>query len=71
VVNLSKLLVKQFGFMLNSGITQQRIILTGPAAGSKFTPQIIEKVIGLRVECFNELSASAYGATVLARRIKI
>jgi xylulokinase len=71
VVNLSKLLAKQFGLMRNVRINPRRIILTGPAAASRFTPQIIEKVIGLKVECFNEASTSAYGAAVLAQRIKI
>jgi len=71
VVNLAKLVEKQFGLMRNSGIDPKRIILTGPAAASRFTPQIIEKVTGLKVECFKQSSASAYGAAILARRIKI
>lgn len=70
VENLSQLLARQFGLMKKAGITPKRIILTGPAAGSRFTPNIIEKVIGLKVECFNNPSTSAYGAAVLAKQMK-
>lgn len=71
VRKLARLVAKQFGLMRNSGITPQRIILTGPAAVSKFTTQIIEKETDLKVECFKQSSASAYGAAVLAKYLKI
>lgn len=70
VANLAKLVAKQFKLMQKSGIVSKRIILTGPAASSRFTPQIIEKETGLNVECFKQSSASACGAAILAKYLK-
>lgn len=49
------------------GVATDRLVLSGSAAGSSVTPQIIADVTGRPVRCSARPAASAWGAAVLAR----
>lgn len=49
------------------GLTVDRLMLSGNAAGSSVTPQIIADLTGRPVRCSTRPAASAFGAAVLAR----
>jgi sugar (pentulose or hexulose) kinase len=49
------------------GLTVDRLVLSGSAAGSGITPQIIADLTGHSVRCSTRPAASAFGAAVLAR----
>lgn len=51
------------------GLTIERLVLSGPAASSQATPQIVADVTGRPVLCCTRADASAWGAAVLARAI--
>jgi sugar (pentulose or hexulose) kinase len=51
------------------GLTIERLVLSGPAATSRVTPQIVADVTGRPVLCCTRADASAWGAAVLARAI--
>ena len=46
-----------------------RLLMTGPAACSRHTPQMIANVTSLPVVCINLLDVSAFGAAVAARAL--
>lgn len=69
VKKLAELTQKQFELLQDAGLSAKRIVLTGPAAESKITPNIIQKITGLEVKCFHEPAASAYGAALIAKKI--
>lgn len=56
-------------FFREADIVSDRLIMCGKAGSSLITPQIIADVTRLPVACANHVSASALGASVLARGI--
>jgi xylulokinase len=56
-------------YLRRGGFGLQRLIMTGGAASSQVTPQIIADVTGLPVACTNVSEGSLWGAVVLARSL--
>jgi xylulokinase len=54
-------------FLRGAGISMQRLLMTGGAAASTVTPQIIADVTGVPVVCQTGAASSSHGAVILAR----
>jgi len=52
-----------------AGLPVERLVMCGPAATSRATPQIVADVTGRPVACIGASAISAFGATILARRL--
>jgi xylulokinase len=60
-------LARYLEFLVDAGVTLDRLILCGKAASSQVTPQILADVTGLPVACSSHAETSALGAAILAR----
>ena len=60
-------LTRYLGFMTAGGIELKRLIMTGGAAGSSVTPQIVSDMTALPLVCSTESEMSAFGAATIAR----
>jgi len=60
-------LARYVGLCQTGGLAIDRLVLSGSAAGSRVTPQIIADVTGRPVLCSTRPATSAWGAAVLAR----
>ena len=60
-------LARYLGLCGVGGLSVDRLVLSGSAAGSTVTSQIIADLTGRPVQCSNHPAASAWGAAVLAR----
>lgn len=60
-------LARHLGFLTDAGLPVRRLVLSGGAAGSRITPQIIADVTGRPVACVGEAAPSAFGAATIAR----
>ncbi len=69
VLGLANQTLNQLNLMKHAGMEVKRLILTGPASQSEIIPSIITKITGLKVDCFTESAASAYGAALIAKKI--
>jgi sugar (pentulose or hexulose) kinase len=56
-------------FLTDAGVHLQRLVMTGAAAASKITPQILANVTGLPVACAQVSETSSLGAAIIARGI--
>ena len=54
-------------FLTGHGVPVTRLVMTGGAAASRVTPQVVSDVTGLPVVCTTETEISALGAAMLAR----
>jgi xylulokinase len=54
-------------FLRGAGISVQRLLMTGGAAASEVTPQVIADVTGVPVVCQTNAASSSQGAVILAR----
>lgn len=55
--------------LAHSGLSADRLVMCGAAAGGRVTPQSIADATGLPIACVTEGSVSAHGAAVLARAL--
>jgi sugar (pentulose or hexulose) kinase len=60
-------LSRYVGLCERGGLTIDRLVLSGSAASSRATPQIVAQLSGRSVLCSTRSAASAWGAAVLAR----
>jgi len=60
-------LTRYIGFFTAGGVEIRRLIMTGGAAASEVTPQIVADMTGLPLVCTTESEMSALGAAVVAR----
>ena len=67
VEGLALELTRYLRFLTDAGIAVGRLVMTGGAAASRVTPQIIADATGLPLACTTESEMSALGAAVLAR----
>jgi sugar (pentulose or hexulose) kinase len=62
-------LTRYLQFMTARGLEIDRLVMTGSAAGSAVTPQVIANVAHLPVTTVTETDTSAFGAAVIARSL--
>ena len=62
-------LARFLGFLADNDLAVERLIMTGGAAASSVTPQIIADMTGLPLICCTETDTSAFGAAVIARSL--
>ncbi len=62
-------LTRYLRFMVARGLEIDRLVMTGGAAGSSITPQVIANIANLPVITVTETDTSAFGAAVIARRL--
>jgi sugar (pentulose or hexulose) kinase len=55
--------------LVEAGLPVRRLVVSGPGATSRVTPQVIADVTDRPVSCVSESSVGALGATILARRL--
>ena len=67
VEGLTLELARYLGFLTGAALPANRIVMSGGAAGSRVTPQIVADVTGLPVATATEPDTSALGAAVIAR----
>ena len=67
VEGLALELTRYLGFLTDAGIEVGRLVMSGGAAASRVTPQIIADATGLPLACTTESEMSALGAAILAR----
>jgi len=60
-------LARYVRFLTDGGVTVKRLVMTGGAAASSVTPQVVADVTGLPLVCTAEREMSAFGAAVIAR----
>ena len=60
-------LTRYLGFLTAGGVELKRLIMTGGAAGSSVTPQIVSDMTALPLVCSTESEMSAFGAAMIAR----
>ncbi|MHC4563621.1 MAG: xylulokinase [Planctomycetota bacterium] len=60
-------LTRYLGFLTAADMPVSRLVMTGGAAASTVTPQIIADVAGVPLICCTETDTSAFGAAVIAR----
>jgi len=60
-------LTRYLRFLTNAGLSVDRLVMSGGAAASRVTPQIIADATGLPLACTTESAMSALGAAVVAR----
>ena len=60
-------LTRYLGFLTAGGIELKRLIMTGGAAGSSVTPQIVADMTALPLVTCTEADTSAFGAATIAR----
>lgn len=60
-------LARHLEFLTNAGLPVRRLVLSGGAAASRITPQIIADVTGRPVACVGQSAPSALGAATIAR----
>ena len=60
-------LARHLKFLTDAGLPVRRLVLSGGAAGSRVTPQIIADVANRPVACVSESAPSAFGAATIAR----
>ena len=60
-------LARYVRFLTDGGVGVKRLVMTGAAAASSVTPQIVADVTGLPLVCAAESEMSAFGAAVIAR----
>ncbi len=60
-------LARHLKFLTDAGLPVRRLVLSGGAAGSRVTPQIIADVTNRSVACVSESAPSAFGAATIAR----
>ena len=58
---------RRLKFLSDAGLPVRRLVLSGGAAGSRVTPQIIADVTNRSVACVSESAPSAFGAATIAR----
>lgn len=58
---------RHLGWLRRGGLEARRLVMTGGAASSEVTPQIVADVTGLPVTCAAVSATSAFGAAVLGR----
>jgi len=69
VEGLALELARYLRFFMDRGLAVKRLVMTGGAAGSSVTPQIVSDVSGLPLTCTAESEMSALGAAVIARAL--
>jgi len=69
VEGLAYELNRHLDFLRQARASVQKLVMSGGAASSRVTPQIVADVTGLPVECANVAEASVVGAVVLARAL--
>lgn len=62
-------LARHLGVLAEGGINVSRLAMSGAAATSSVTPQVVADVTGCPVACLGESSISAFGAGVAARAL--
>ncbi len=62
-------LARHLGFLTEAGFPLERLVMTGPAAGSRVTPQIVADMTALPVACVAQPALSALGASIVARAL--
>ena len=62
-------LARHLELIARAGLPARRLVMCGPAATSRVTPQIVADVTERPVACIGESAISAYGATIVARRL--
>jgi len=60
---------RHLAFLTDAGLPVRRLAMCGPAAASRFTPQIVADVVDRPVACVTEPAVSAFGAAVVARTL--
>ena len=60
-------LARHLKFLTDAGLPVRRLVLSGGAAASRVTPQIIADVANRPVACVGEAAPSAFGAATIAR----
>ncbi len=60
-------LARHLSFLTAASLSVNRLVMTGGAAASSVTPQIVADMTGLPISCCTETDTSAFGATVIAR----
>ncbi len=58
---------RHLGFLRAAGLPPGQLVMSGGAAASQITPQIVADVTGLPLRCVSDTEASLLGAVVLAR----
>ena len=58
---------RHLGFLTAANLPVSRLVMTGGAAASSVTPQILADATGLPLTCCTETDTSAFGAAVIAR----
>ncbi|MBN2291718.1 MAG: FGGY-family carbohydrate kinase [Pirellulales bacterium] len=62
-------LARHLNILTEGGVAIDRLVMSGAAAASNVTPEIIANVVGCPVACLEESSISAFGAGVAARAL--
>ena len=60
-------LKRHIGLLRGAGLPIERLVLSGRAAASRVTPQMLAAVIGLPLACAGSSASSALGASIIAR----
>ena len=60
-------LARYLRFLVGGGVPVKRLLMTGGAAASRVTPQIVSDATGLPLACTTESAMSALGAAMVAR----
>jgi sugar (pentulose or hexulose) kinase len=67
IEGLSCELARHLRMLEAAGVSVERLLVSGGAAASSLTPQVLAGVTGKPVTCVTQESVSAFGAAVLAR----
>jgi len=67
VEGLAMELARYLRFLGDGGVPTKRLVMTGGAAASRLTPQIVSDATGLPLACATESEMSALGAAMVAR----
>ena len=62
-------MARHLGHLTAAGVGVERLAMSGAAAASRVTPQILADVTGCPVACIEQPSLSAFGASVIARAL--
>ncbi len=60
-------LTRHLGWFTGAGLPVKRLVMTGPAAASRVSPQILANVANMPVAGVHQSSVSAFGAATVAR----
>jgi xylulokinase len=60
---------RHLDFLRKARVSVRKLVMSGGAASSRVTPQLVADVTGLPVECANVAEASVVGAVLLARAL--